>query len=246
MPSRASGAEFIRPVVWVVGASRGIGREIAVQFAMLGCHVCISSRSAVPLRKLADELGKRGGIVSVYPCDIRNRVAVGRTTRAIERKLGGLDALVLNAGITSFRDFCAVSQRESDDILATNFLGPLSCLRSVLPGMMKRKRGWIATVLTTAAITTYPGSSIYSGAKAGLHAALKVIREEVRPYNVRIINVLPGATETSMWSGGARKRHGKNMMRPAHVAEVIADLFNHPADVVAEEVVLRPPLGDIK
>jgi short-subunit dehydrogenase len=238
--------ELPRPVVWIVGASRGIGRELALQFAMIGCDICLSARSAVELRKLSREISDTGGHAEAFPCDIRDGKEVIRTVRTIERTHGRIDAVILNAGVTSFREFARTKERDVDDILRTNLLGPISCLKAVLPGMMKRKRGWIATILTTAAIKTYKGSSIYSGAKAGLHALLKVLREEVRPYDIRVVNILPGATETQMWSAGARRRHGHRMMRAASVAEVVADLFQSPGDVVPEEVILRPPLGDIE
>lgn len=245
MGQRTSTGESARPVVWVVGASRGIGKEIALQFAMTGCRVCLSSRSARPLGLIARDITVAGGLAEVFRCDIGDVRDVRRTASAIERKFGRIDALVLNAGATSFSGFLETSDRELDGMMRTNLTGPLHCLRAVLPGMVRRRNGWIGAVLTTAALKTYTGSSVYSASKAGLRAALNVIREELRTSNIRVVSLFPGATETAMWPSAIRKRHGKRMMRPAGVAEVFVDLFHHPSDVVPEEIVLRPPLGDI-
>ena len=236
---------FVRPVVWVIGASQGIGREIALQFSTIGCHVCVSSRTASRLRVLCQEIEDLGGAASAYPCDITQHRDVVKTSRAIERNHRRIDAMILVAGITSFQSFARTPREDLRAILATNLSGPVDCFSAVLPGMIRRRKGWIASVLSTAAISTFRGSSAYSAAKAGLLAFTRVVREEVRQHNIRVVDVLPGPTATTMWPRQVLKRRGKAMMSPRSVAEALLEIFRLPDDVVVEELVLRPPMGDV-
>src|SRR6266581_6889804 len=101
-----------RPVVWVVGASRGIGREIAKQFAFIGCVVCLSSRNARGLRTAAREIAAAGGRAYAFPCDIRRNASVFAIAKEIRKKIGEIEVLVNSAGITVFKSFLDTSLPE--------------------------------------------------------------------------------------------------------------------------------------
>ena len=243
--SRTGGVEIQRPVVWVVGASRGIGREIAKQFAWIGCEVCLSGRNARDLVSATKEIAMLGGRADSIPCDITSQQSILRTIQTIRRRVGEIDVLVNAAGITVFKTFLATTPDEFKRIVATNLYGQILCLKAVLPSMVKRKRGWIFNILSNAAVKTFEGSSAYTATKAGMRGLGKVLREEMRQFNVKVINVIPGATETQMWSAADRKTYGRRMMRPKSVAEAVLSVYQMPDDVVVDEIVLRPMRGDI-
>ncbi len=236
---------FARPVVWVVGASRGIGREIAREFAAAGCEVCLSSRNSGELLAASREIARLGGRASSFPCDLLKIPSVRRAAAAIVRKFDHVDVLVNNGGITVFKSFAGTSMRELDAIVHTNLIGPAACIKAVLPHMMRRRSGCIINVLSTAAVKIFTGSSAYTASKAGLYGLSNVLREELRPRNIRVLNVLPGATATDMWGSASRRRHGSRMMRPRSVAEAVVAAYELPPDVVAEEILMRPIGGDI-
>ena len=233
------------PVVWVTGASRGIGREIAKQFAMTGFRVCVSARNAKELASLVDEIVSRGGRAYSYPCDITHARAVQSVADHIANRIGKVEVLVNNAGVTVFKSFLSTSYLEFESIIGTNLLGQVAALKSVLPSMVRRRKGWVINILSTAAKKTFEGSAAYTAAKAGMHGLSKVLREEMRRYNVKVVDVMPGPTDTPMWSAGSRKKHASRMMKATSVAEAVLALYTLPSDVVPEEIMLSPIRGDI-
>jgi len=234
-----------RPVVWVVGASRGIGKAISTELASAGCTLCLSGRNRQTLASVAKEIAGTGGMASVHPCDLSRSASVSRAAASILRRYGRIDVLVNNGGITVFKSFAATTMTEFDGIIATNLRGPVACIKAVLPGMVKRRDGLIINILSTAAVKTFTGSSAYTATKAAMLGLSNVLREELRASHVRVVNVLPGATETEMWSAASRRRHGRKMMRARSVAETVLAVFQLPADVVVEEILLRPVHGDV-
>lgn len=237
--------ELERPVVWITGASRGIGREIAKEFASIGCVVALSARSQKELASLKNEIISLGGVANAYPCDVANQQSVFAAARAILRSYGSVDVLINNAGATVFKSFHQTSIQEFNRILSVNLYGAIFATKAVYPHMRKRKKGWIVNVLSTAALKTFTDSSAYSVTKAGLRALGNVLREEVRPLKIKVTNVYPGATETEMWRPKDRRTHRTRMMSAKSVAEVILAVYRMPPDVVVEEIVFRPIQGDI-
>lgn len=246
MKTNGTSPSFHRPVVWVTGASRGIGAEIAKQFASIGCEVCLSGRSKKDLAIVATEIIKRGGRAHVYPLDITDRKAIVKVVKDIAKNIGEIDVLVNNAGITKFKSVLSTSMEEFDAIIGTNLIGQIACTQAVLPSMVRRKSGQVINILSRAAVKTFEDSGAYTAAKAGMHGFAKVLREEMRSHNVKIVNVLPGPTETAMWSKSARAEFSHRMMKASSVAEAVLSIFQLPDDVVVDDIFLRPILGDIE
>jgi len=234
-----------RPVAWVTGASRGIGREIAKQFASIGCEVCLSARSKERLSSAVKEIVKLGGRAHSFPCDVSSVRVVSNTARCIQREVGRIDLLVNNAGITVFKSVLSTSLSDFEKVLATDLFGQIACVKAVLPGMIKRRQGWIINILSNAAVKTFEGSSAYTAAKSGMLGFAKVLREEMRRYGVKVINVIPGPVETHMWSASDRKKYSGRMMTARSVAEAVLSVYQMPGDAVVDELIIRPILGDI-
>ncbi|MBI1807179.1 MAG: SDR family oxidoreductase [Ignavibacteria bacterium] len=237
--------EMHRPVVWVVGASRGIGREIAKQFAQIGCVVCLSGRNSKELKSAVTEIGEAGGRGYGFPCDISHPIKILATAQRIKREHCDVEVLVNNAGITVFKSFLDTSLKEFDEIITTNLRGHIVCIKAVLPSMVKRKCGWIFNILSNAAVKTFEGSAAYTATKAGMHGLAKVLREEMRHHNVKVLNIIPGAAETSMWSNTMRRKYRHRMMKAKSVAEAVLLTYQMPDDVVVDDMVIRPLQGDI-
>jgi short-subunit dehydrogenase len=245
MAKRRPRVKIRQPIVWVVGASRGIGREIAHQFSSIGCHVCLSGRNEKQLKVVVAEISRLGGHAQSYPCDITLLNSVQKTFKRIGKDHKQVDVLINNAGVTVFKSFLKTTQKEFTTILNTNLYGQIECIRIVLPSMVKRKKGWIINILSNAAVKTFEGSAAYTASKAGMLGLSRVLREEMRKENIKVVNIIPGATETEMWSARNRKRFGHRMMTAKSVAEAVLSVYQLPNDVVVDEIVVRPMLGDI-
>lgn len=232
-----------RPVVWVTGASRGIGSAIARAFAGIGADVIATARDGKKLRALAEQIRNSGGSGTAYVCDVTSEKSVRSTAKRILSRFGHVDVLVNNAGVTYFKPVLATTVREFDEVIATNLRGTFLCTQAVLECMLRRRSGHIFNIISVAARETFAQSGAYSASKAGALALTNVLREEVRPYNLKVTAVLPGATETMMWSNSHRRRFRQRMMQPEDVAAMVVAVYQQPGHT--EEIIIRPQLGDL-
>ncbi|MDI6766378.1 MAG: SDR family oxidoreductase [Bacteroidota bacterium] len=245
MAKKKQDITFHRPIVWVTGASRGIGREIAKQFAQLGCIVCLSGRNKKTLQSVVKEIIKYGGKAAAFSLDITQPNAIQAVHRQIQKSIGEVDVLINNAGISSFKSFLETPLKDFNKIISTNLLGHIACTKAVLPSMVKRKKGWIFNIVSMVAVKTYDDSSAYTASKAGLFGCGKVLREEMKMHGVKVVNVLPGATATEIWHPKVREKYSSRMMKAKSVAEAVLAVFQMPDDVVVDEIVVRPVKGDL-
>ncbi len=230
--------------IWVTGASSGIGKAIAVEFAKIGCNVFISARRVAELERVREENEEYEDNIHIFPCNIASSANVEQTYKKIINEFN-LDCLVNNAGITSFKAAEDNSINEINDIINTNLLGSLYTIKSVLSGFKKEKSGTIINILSVIVNKVLTNSSLYAASKMGLWGYSKVMREEVRKHNIRVINIIPGATETPIWSQQIRKEKSELMMNPESLARIVVSSFLHKDNLVTEEIVLRPLTGDL-
>ncbi|MBT8378194.1 MAG: SDR family oxidoreductase [Ignavibacteria bacterium] len=230
--------------IWVTGASSGIGKAIASEFAKVGCNVFVSARRANELERLKEELDEYEDNIHVFPCNVASSANVEQTCKKITSDFK-LNCLINNAGVTSFKSAEDNSVNEINDIINTNLIGSLYTIKSVLPVFKKSESGTIVNVLSVVVDKIFTDSALYSASKQGLLGYSKVLREEVRKHNIRVINIIPGATETPIWSQQIRKEKGELMMSPESLARVVVSSFLQKDNLVTEEIVLRPLTGDL-
>jgi len=230
--------------IWVTGASSGIGRAVALEFAKVGCNVFVSARRVQELERLKDEAGKAGDNIFPFPCNVASSTNVDQTVKKIINEFD-LTCLINNAGLTSFKYAADNSVNEINDIINTNLLGSIYSIKSVLPTFIKNEGGTIFNVLSVVVKKTFTRSSVYAASKMGLLGYSNSLREEVRKHNIRVINIIPGATETSMWSQEVRKEKSEVMMNPESIARVIVSTYLQKDNMVTEELVLKPITGDL-
>lgn len=232
-------------VVWITGASTGIGFELAKVFAKSGCTIVATARRKSRLVSLVSEIRFAGHEAYAFVCDVRSERSIISTKKKILENCGTIDILINNASITTFKSFIDTKPPEFDDILETNLRGSYLATRTVLPIMMKKKRGHIINILSVAAHTVFTNSSTYSASKAGMLAMFNVLRAEVRKYNIKVSNIMPGATDTPMWSPASRQKYSSRMMTPRDIAEITFQVANQSKKVVIEDVVIKPIKGDL-
>lgn len=232
-------------VVWITGASTGIGFELAKVFAKSGYIIVATARRKSRLVSLVNEIRFAGHEAYAFVCDVRSERSIISTKKKILEKCGSIDLLINNAAITAFKSFTDTKPPEFDDIIETNLRGSYLMARTVLPIMMKKKRGHIINILSVAAKTVFTGSAAYSASKAGMLAMFNVLRAEMRKYNIKISNIMPGATDTPMWSPATRQKYSARMMTPRKIAEIAYSVANQPKKVVIEDIVIKPIKGDL-
>jgi 3-oxoacyl-[acyl-carrier protein] reductase len=233
-----------KPGIWITGASSGIGRAAAIEFAKTGAKVFISGRRAAELERINTEINSDKLSVEVFPCNVASHTNVDQTVKKISAN-SKIDCLINNAGITSFKLAEENSINEINDIINTNLLGSIYTIKAVLPQMVSKGGGTIINILSVVTKKTFTKSSIYTASKMGLLGYTNSLREEVRKHNIKVINVIPGATSTPIWSKEIRNQHSERMMTSEDIARVLVWAFLQKENLVTEELVLRPIEGDL-
>ena len=230
--------------IWITGASSGIGRAAAEEFARVGCKVFASARRVTELERLKKNLEDENLALETFPCNIASFQNVEQTVKKIVAN-NKIDCLVNNAGVTSFKKAEENSINEINDIINTNLLGSIYTIKAVLPGMIEQGGGTIINILSSVTKKVFTKSTAYAASKMGLLGYTNSLREEVRNYNIRIMNVIPGATETPMWSSEVRKKYAERMMDTSEIARLLVWLFLQKGKMVSEEIVIKPIQGDL-
>jgi 3-oxoacyl-[acyl-carrier protein] reductase len=233
-----------KPGIWITGASSGIGKSAALEFAKTGAKVFVSGRRVSELERINTELDSDKIFVEVIPCNVASQTNVDQTVKKILVN-SKIDCLINNAGITSFKLAEENSINEINDIINTNLLGSIYTIKAVLPQMIYNGGGTIINILSAVTKKVFIKSSAYSASKWGLLGYTNSLREEVRKYNIRVINIIPGATSTSIWSKEIRNQFSDRMMSSDDIARVLVWAFLQKENLVTEEIVLRPIEGDL-
>lgn len=177
----------------VTGGSRGIGRAIALELARAGAYVVINYRTdEASANRVAEKIQHSGGHAAVKGFDVSDPQAVDRAIAETVQERNGIDILVSNAGIT--RDGLIGRMKDTDwnEVVSTNLSGVFHLCRSVSKNMIRRRKGRIITISSTAGEAGNPGQVNYSAAKAGLIGFTKALARELAPRNILVNSVSPG------------------------------------------------------
>jgi len=185
-------------VALVTGASRGIGREIALRLARDGRHAALVSRSEGPLRELQSEIESAGGAASVHPVDVGDGDALASCVEGVASEFGRLDILVNNAGVTRDNLALRMTDEEFEEVLRVNLTAAFVACRAAARAMMRGKFGRIVNIGSTSGVVGNPGQANYCAAKAGLIGLTKSLARELGGKGVTANVVAPGFIETDM------------------------------------------------
>lgn len=234
----------LQKAVWVTGASSGIGKAIAYQFAKNGQLVIATSRRILIDEIISNEFGNFAKNIIPYQFDISDINSFNQFKDWIKDKYF-ITTLINNAGLTSFNTAEKDTFEEIKNIIDTNLLGSIYAIKTVLPKMIEANSGLIINILSVVTQKIFTGSTAYSASKSGLMAYADSLREEVRKNNIRVINISPGATKTNIWPSNTLEKHSNRMMSPEDIAEFIFYIYSIKSNMVLEDITIRPVQGDL-
>jgi NADP-dependent 3-hydroxy acid dehydrogenase YdfG len=232
-------------VVWITGATTGIGKALASVFASHGDSVIATARTESRLQELSGQISAEGGLCDPVLCDVQNEASVLAAAKHILTIHGCIDILINNAGVTYFKDFLSTSTDEFDHIIQTNLRGLFLTTKAVLPAMIENQNGLVLNILSYVVKEVYTKSAAYSASKAGAEAMMDVLRSEVRRKGINIVNVYPGAVSTPIWNQHQLEKFGNQMLAPEQVASMLYEVSTQQPSLMVEEIVLRPQGGDL-
>jgi 3-oxoacyl-[acyl-carrier protein] reductase len=219
-----------RPVALVTGASRGIGRAIALDLAR-DHHVIAAARNVAELESLARELTDAGGSAEPLRLDLRDRASVPRALDARR-----VDVLVNNAGLGALKPFLELTREEWDTMLDVNVNALYDVTRALLPGMVERGRGHVVIIGSIAGRNAFVGGSCYAGTKHFVMAFAESLMLEVRDAGVKVSVVMPGSVATAFSATGASASWN---LRPDEVAASVGHMVRTPGEVLVHRLEIR-------
>jgi NAD(P)-dependent dehydrogenase (short-subunit alcohol dehydrogenase family) len=233
----------VQPRVAVItGGGQGIGLAIARVFAQAGFSVVIAGRNESRLKAAADELQRDQAEVMMHRCDVSDPASVDKLFAAVRKRYATIDVLVNNAGVAhSGLTVEKLSVETWKQVIDTNLTGMFLVTRAALPLM--QAGGTIVNNLSVAATRSFPGMSAYNASKAGSLGFTNVLREELRQRGIRVLALLPGATDTEIWQQFWPDAPKEKMVSPQTVAEVVLHAVSAPVQATIEEIRIGPTSG---
>lgn len=229
----------------ITGGTKGIGKAIIENFAAEGYSIATCSRTESDLQYLQKQ------ILTIYPdleflymqADLAQKGQVKSFADMIHKSGIPVEVLVNNSGLFIPGQIHEEEEGTLEKMIDTNLYSAYHLSRALLKRMMDRKKGHIFNICSTASIVPYTNGGSYCIAKFAMLGMSKVLREEMKPYDIRVTSVLPGATYTASWAGTDLPE--ERFMKAEDVADTVMAAFKLSDRAVLEEVLIRPQLGDL-
>lgn len=226
-------------VALVTGASRGIGKAIALALAENGAAVAVNySSSEGSALEVAEIIRKNGGKAEIFKAGVNIETEVEEMFSAVEKSLGSVNILVNNAGITKDNLLMRMKTEEWDSVIDVNLKGAFLCTRRAVKGMIKNRYGKIINISSVVGFSGNAGQFNYSAAKAGIIGMTKSAALECAARGIRVNAVAPGFIETDMTASLS------DDMKAAYMAKIPLKSLGKPEDVANAVVYLASPLSD--
>lgn len=230
-------------VALITGASRGIGRAIALKFAKEGIAVALTARDESQMKNVSDEISALGGIQPLeIPADLRDISQIPAISKRVINEWGRIDILVNNAGLGYLKPFLEIKPEEFQEMLDVNLRALFLLTQDVLPYMIERRTGNIVNIASLAGKNGFKTGTGYAATKWALRGFAQCLMLEVREYDIRVITIFPGSVETGFSSGGVHPTGtpSQNKIQSVDIAETVYLAVNMPDRTMLSEIDMRP------
>jgi NADP-dependent 3-hydroxy acid dehydrogenase YdfG len=238
-------------IICISGATSGLGLSLSHGFLSAGAKVIgFGSKSPEHYEgKLdIDENYSRNGKFELVGCDIYSEQSVYDLVQYICVEYGRIDVLINNAGVGIFKQITDTDEEAFDRMLNVNLRGAFFMMREFGKQMLEQDNGIIMNINSVTINELFSSCGVYSASKAGLKAISDTFRKEIRHKNVKILDLILGATVSGIWSPKVIAKYSERMMNPIDVADVaitnIALMVTNPS-IMIEEILLKPQHGDL-
>jgi serine 3-dehydrogenase len=236
-------------IVFITGASSGIGAACTKIFALSGAKLILAARRKEKLQQLVESLSINSSHVHLIELDVRNREAVESAIASLPTEWSNIDVLINNAGLSRGLDKLHEGAFEDwEEMIDTNIKGLLYMTRYIVPGMVQRARGHVINIGSIAGHQTYPNGNVYCGTKAAVKSISEGLKQDLLGTPIRVTSVDPGMVETEFsevrfrgdTERAAKVYQGVTPLTADDVADVIYYCATRPAHVNINEVILMP------
>ena len=229
--------------VIITGASKGIGKAIAVKFAREGHHIFMCSRNAKNIEATAAEIRNDFAVnVKARPADLSVKEEVFSFADWCLQQ-GAPDILVNNAGIYLPGNAMDEPDGHMESIMNSNFYSAYHLTRKLLPSMINSGHGHIFNICSIASLAAYDGGGSYSISKFAMHGLTKNLRHELKPRGIKVTGVYPGAVHTDTW--GDFDNSDRRIMEAKDVADMLYAAAMLSPQAVVDDIIMSPQLGEL-
>jgi short-subunit dehydrogenase len=193
--------DWSQKVVFITGASSGIGRALAVELGSRGAAVGLLARRAEALRELAAEVEQAGGQAVALAADVRDAAAVRAAAAELRARFNHIDVLIANAGIATTAHITEVRAEDVAEVMSINVVGAANSVAAVLPEMVARGSGQLVAISSLSAYRGLPKSAVYCASKAALSAFFESVRVDLRGTGLDVTIIYPGFIKTPLTAG---------------------------------------------
>jgi len=233
----------INKIAVITGASKGIGRAVALGLSKMDFQTVLIGRNTVNLDEVSHKVLKQGGVKPViYKLDITDSKSVKKTVQDIVNRFGGIDILVNNAGI-HFDGTLELSEGDFKTMLDTNLIAQFVFLQEVVPVMKQRQSGHIFNVASRSGKTGFAGSGGYCASKFGLVGLNESLYRELVPQGIKVTALCPAWVNTDMAFKSGTPLEPNEMIQPEDIFETIRWLMKLSPGACVKEVVIANPLS---
>lgn len=224
-------------VALLTGASRGIGKAIALELARLGYNLAVVGRDAESLEKVAAEAEG----VKIHPivADLSQVQSAKLVVEETAKALGGIDLLVNCAGIPQKGPFTDVSPQQWDEVFAVNARAPFFICQAALPYLIKSPKPIVINISSVVGFKGYINQSVYASSKHALAGFTKVFAKEVQPYGIRVHLISPGGVATEMVTKMRPDIDPAELIQPEEIAEIVRFLVTRKGTGTIDEFYIR-------
>jgi 3-oxoacyl-[acyl-carrier protein] reductase len=231
-------------VILLTGASRGIGKALALALARAGASLLLMARDAAVLTDLAAECHSLGAAAEPLPVDLRHEAAILQRMEQICNIPGRLDVLINNAGLGIYGPVADYATADWDAVMAVNARAPFILCRAALPLLRQSPHATIINLSSVMGIKGYVNQAAYAASKHALMGFSKVLAQEEQPHGVRVHTLCPGAVATEMVTQARPDLDPTKLIRPEEIAEIVLFLLTHRNNAVLDDLHLRRASGD--
>lgn len=232
---RSLAADLTGQVALVTGASRGLGKAIAIELAANGAKIACAARDVEKLAETVSAIQQAGGTAEAFACDVRDRATIDKVVERVVEQWGRLHILVNNAGVTRDTLLPGMSDQQWDEVITTNLTAAFLFARTASRHMMRARYGRIVNITSVSGLIGTPGQTNYSASKAGLIGFTRSLSRELAARKVTINAVAPGFIESDM-----TKTLGEVLLEEAK-KRIPAKRLGTPQDVAAAVLFLASP-----
>ena len=229
--------ELKRKTAVVSGASRGIGREIALALAKEGCNLLVCARSNDKLETLKREAEAYGVRCETAAVDLRNMQSIQMVIDMAAAAFGSIDILINNAGVITNDGILGVTEEDWDITMDVNLKAQFFLAQGALRQMKEKGEGYIINISSTVALGAKPGVTSYSVSKYGVMGMSEALYQEAKLYGVKVSTIYPGVTDTEMLRGQDMPCGPSQWMLPSDIAACALFLLKSSSRMVVKDIV---------